>query len=162
MPSFKEHLIQVRSNWQALQLAFATECLDWQITICFYSAYHLLQAHFAKFGKHHVSHNEVKAATDPENKKSKTRLKADIFTAYEELQVLSRRARYLFDGKNPDRSKAYLIDETHAAAAIQHLNSIAVYFSKKYHLSFPKIMITHSQTAAKLKQSLDYFEIGGK
>jgi|SRR6218665_969050 len=162
MPSFKEHLIQVRSNWQALQLAFATEYLDWQITICFYSAYHLLQAHFAKFGKHHASHNEVGMAVRPEAKKSNTKLRADVITAYEELQVLSRRARYLLDSRNPDRSKAYLIDETHAAAAIQHLNSIAVYFSKKYHLSFPKITVTHSQTAAKLKQSLDYFEIGGK
>lgn len=162
MPSFREHLVQAGSNWRALQIISATDCFDWQIIMCFYSAYHVLQAHFAKLGKHHSTHREVSMAIRPEDKKAKTRLKTDVFTAYEELQILSRRARYLFDSRNPDKSKATPINETHAAMAIRHLNTIIVYFSKKYHLSLEKITLTNPGVAAELKKSLDYFEVVNK
>src|SRR6218665_3780952 len=161
MPSFQEHLRQIRNNWNALRHIVSTECYDWQVNICFYTAFHFLQAYFAKMNFHPANHTQIQQAILKQSK-GKGGLNSRVGAAYSNLESLSRIARYITDKNNANSNEAIFADAIDAVTAMRELNAIAVYFSKKYHLSFPKITVTHSQTAAKLKQSLDYFEKGGK
>ena len=147
MATFDEHIKQAQHNLQFLSSINSNtsvpDCLDWQVTVCFYAALHLVNAHLAQFSLQYRSHTNVKQALNPEQALSPSKLPEDEYVAYTALQMLSRRSRYLVnekDGQIGAMSAAYT-NEKHVAKAIRHLDRLATYFRQRYKLSLPVVPI---------------------
>ena len=73
-----------------------TNYWDWQVTICYYSAVHTINAFLAeKADLHYRTHEDVKNAINPYNPLSIYKLSVDVYLSYTKLEGLSRRSRYL-------------------------------------------------------------------
>lgn len=69
---------------------------DWQVTACFYTSVHLINAHLAKSANlHYKTHQETKQAINPNNPLSIRKIEENVFELYESLKKLSRRSGYL-------------------------------------------------------------------
>lgn len=132
MPSSTEHLAQARRNLLFVSRINNTvgDCTDWQVTVCFYTALHVINAHLSQFGLQYRNHTDVDHALNPKVLLSLSKVDDDAYVAYCALQSLSRRARYLVNEKN--MALTGLIHEKHLARAIRHLDTIFKYFSEKY------------------------------
>lgn len=146
MAQFSDHVTQSKKN-----LAFLSsinqnvaDCSDWQVTVCFYTSLHLVNAHLANFEMQYRKHIDVKHALNPVNQLSLAKLPEDIYVSYMALQSLSRRARYLVEEKdtNLKSSVAFLIYDKHLSKALRHLDKIITYFSALYQLQIPKVSIS--------------------
>lgn len=115
--------------------------MDWQVTVCFYAALHLVNAHLARFSLQYRSHTDAKHALNPEKVASPTKLPDDEYAAYISLQMLSRRSRYLVNEKDGQigAGQAVYTYEKHLAKAIRHLDRLACYFRERYKLTLPVI-----------------------
>lgn len=146
MAQFDDHIQQARKNLAFLSSINQTvpDCLDWQVTVAFYSALHLVNAHLARHGMSYRKHVDVKDALNPEKSLSVTKLPEDIYVSYITLQSLSRRARYLVEEKDSNlrSNQAFYIYDKHLSKAIKHLNKLIVHFSELYKLQFQKYLIT--------------------
>lgn len=140
MGSFAEHIIQAKSN-----LRFVTEVnsripgqWDWQVTACFYTAVHLVNAHIAVIANlHYRSHEEVKRAIYHHNSTSMCTVPESIYLAYVKLEGLARRARYLVhDDPAKKEETAHLTHDKHFAKAVKNLDRILVYFRDTYTIDF--------------------------
>lgn len=145
MPSFKEHLLQAERNLAFMQRINTSvpDCDDWQVTACFYAGLHLINAHISNAHLQFRKHKDVENAINPFNRLSPCALPEHVFTAYQKLQVLSRRSRYLVnlkDGKLGD-NQAYFTNSKHFSKALRHLDTLLIYFSEKYGLHFSKVKI---------------------
>jgi hypothetical protein len=92
-------------------------------------------------------HVDVKDAINPRNSesvRSGSALDENEYLAYVKLQSLSRRSRYLVNEKddNLGSKQAYLTFDIHFARALRHLNTLVIYFKKKYQLSIDPIAIS--------------------
>lgn len=138
MPSFEEHITQVSRNLQFLTSINNTvsDCCDWQITVCFYSALHIINAHLSKFELQYRKHSDVNYAINFASF-SPGRLPEDVYIAYMSLQSLSRRSRYLVNEKDNKlrEEKAFLIFEKHLAKGFRHLDLLLNYFNTLYKLN---------------------------
>ena len=101
MPQFEDHIAQAERNFRILEQVnkHIHNSQDWQVTIIFYTALHLVNAHTAKVGLQYRKHSDVMHAINPFNTTSLAKLDENIYVAYESLMSLSRRSRYLV---NPD------------------------------------------------------------
>ena len=138
MVSFDEHINQAKRNLNFLKSVndLTNNTWDWQVTIAFYSAVHLINAHLAKKADlHYRSHKRVDDAINPYNNLSFTRLKESEFLAYKKLQSLSRRSRYLCNDKSDDKSASLTYDK-HFSKAIKNLDTIIQWISTEYEVSF--------------------------
>ena len=142
MAQFDEHIKQAKKN-----LVFLSEinqkvldCYDWQVTTCFYTALHLVNAHLANQNMQYRKHVDVKFALNPENALSLAKIDENTYVSYISLQSLSRRSRYLVEeGDNGLKSNnAFFTYEKHLAKSLRHLDKIILYFSNKYNLDLPK------------------------
>ncbi|PUZ23901.1 hypothetical protein GA0116948_10821 [Chitinophaga costaii] len=136
MPLSEDHLYQAKRNIQFLEkinrLDGPDEHMDWQVTACFYVAVHLVNAHLAGYGMQYRKHVDVGYALNPYNKED-TALPFKEYTAYEKLQGLSRRSRYLVPENaagSLDAAACYCV-EGHLAKAFRYLNVLMVYFNQK-------------------------------
>lgn len=145
MAKFEDHILQARKNINFLSAINnnVPDCLDWQVTTCFYTALHLVNAHLSKHDMQYRKHVDVKDALNPEKQLSLTKIDEAYYISYISLQSLSRRARYLVEegDRNLESTDAFLIYEKHLAKAFRHLDKLLGYFSTKYSLSFPKVEI---------------------
>ncbi|SDF16609.1 hypothetical protein SAMN04487996_109107 [Dyadobacter soli] len=114
---------------------------DWQVTIGFYTAVHIINAHLATFNLHYQTHESVKNAISPFGNIESLRVPEGIYKAYVKLQSLSRRARYLVNDSTSENSEASFIHAIHLARALRHLDTIMQYFCGKYPAQFDKIHI---------------------
>ena len=133
--------------------------MDWQITLCFYSALHLIKSHLA--------HNKVTARThdDVSNFISNSQLvfagivgvPKDVQNAYTYLYKHSREARYLFpDGGDPDNDVAPpVFSDADLIEAVRRLNSIMKFYQSKYGNTFKKTAVT---LQAANQPSFDFFD----
>lgn len=119
---------------------------DWQVTICFYTAVHLINCHLANFGLQYRKHKDVKDALNPYTI-SPAKLPEDEYSAYISLQSLSRRSRYLVNEKdqNITSPNAFFTYEKHFSKALIHLDKLMQYFDKKYSMSLQKRKVNCSQ-----------------
>jgi hypothetical protein len=160
LPSFDAHIKQAKDNLSTLQSfnKAMPDCCDWQVTICFYTALHLVNAHLSKSGLHYQSHSDVKNALNPYLPISLTKLPEDEYTSYITLQQLSRRSRYLVSEKDQrkpqDGERACLTHHNHLAKACKHLDKLLQFFANKYAINFDKIELTG--TELKLSDKLAY------
>ena len=160
MATFEEHINQVKYNIAFLQNINSNidNCIDWQVTVAFYTALHLVNAHISSIGLQYRRHTDVKDVLNPYNKSSLLKLPEDEYTAYVSLQSLSRRARYLVSEKdgNLETTSAFLTYEKHLAKALKHLDLLMQYFTAKYNFTLP--MITVKCSELKITTALKYLQ----
>jgi hypothetical protein len=146
---FEEHVAQATSNFKFLETVNQTikNYHDWQVTTCFYTALHLVNAHLTKHSLQYRQHKDVNHALNPEVPISVSKLPFDEYAAYISLQRLSRRSRYLVNEKdgNVTSEKGFFTYEVHLARAIRNLDKLVAYFNSKYNLSLPTISFTCSE-----------------
>ena len=145
MATFDEHIIQAKRN-----LIFLSETnlknqsfWDWQVTISYYVAVHLLNAHLAKTANlHYRTHEDVKNAINPYNPLAICKVDIEIYLCYAKIEGLSRRARYLChdDTKNYSQDNHFTYDK-HFAKTIKKLDIIVSYFANLYSLNFTTLKI---------------------
>ncbi len=148
MANFKEHIEQSKKNFKFLSeiSTSLSECWDWQVTTCFYTALHLINAHIvAKTGGNYLTHKQVDAMINPFNTIPVASLTEEVYLSYNKLFHLSRRSRYLL-GENNSATKGSLINASftnskHLQKAIYHLDKIADYINSEYKEEFPHVDI---------------------
>jgi len=145
LAKFEEHIKQAQQNLEFLGKINQqiNNYYDWQVTVCFYVAVHLANAHISKFGVQYRKHTDVNFALNPENKTSICKLPTEEYVSYIVLHNLSRRARYLVNDKQADikNENVFFTYDKHFAKAIRHLDRLLTYFSTSYQIVFPPIPI---------------------
>jgi hypothetical protein len=137
LAQFNEHIKQAQHNLSFLQKINqnVSDCVDWQVTVCFYTSLHLVNAHLSKFSLQYRKHNDVNYALNYAAL-SPARLPQDEYLAYTTLQSLSRRSRYLVNQKddNLTNENAFFTYEKHLTKALKHLDVLLHYFNTLYNL----------------------------
>ena len=163
MATFHDHIKQAQNNLNFLCQINDTsnDHWDWQVTVCFYTAVHLANAHLAdKANLHYHTHTDTINALNP----TKHILLGFEFSeleylAYVKLKNLSRRSRYLcIDGNKitPDTEGiAYLTYDKHLYKAIRYLENILKFIHDGYNIIFPIMEIDCMDL--KNGASLQYF-----
>lgn len=158
MADFSAHVVQAKSNLDFLESLNAIPGKwDWKVTVSFYVAVHLMNAHLAiKMNKHYRSHHEVETAISPYCSIPTARINASVFPVYMALKNLSRRSRYLCaeDGRNPQ--VGVLTEDRHLKKALGYLDVLLLWFSSEYTSE------SFSQKAIKcplLTQDTTYFAV---
>lgn len=149
MGTFKEHILQSQSNIKFLSSVSinSNNYWDWQVTICFYSALHLVNAHIVKkIEANYLSHRKVDYVINPNNDLSPAKLDESIYLAYIKLLQLSRRSRYLLGDKDQfDKKKeiqtACATYSKHLKRAVSHLEVIINFMKTNYGESFERVEI---------------------
>lgn len=136
MASFAEHIEQVRRNLRFLSSInnAVSDCFDWQVTVCFYTALHLVNAHLSQYNLQYRKHHDVNYALNPHVQLSPGKLPEEQYEAYISLQRLSRRSRYLVNEKdsNIGSTQAFLTYDKHLSKAVRHLDGLLQFFEAKY------------------------------
>ena len=145
MASYQSHIDQANKNLEFLGEINSTNSTnwDWQITIAFYTAVHIVNAHLAKSANlHYRTHEDVKNAINPYNSLSLCKIPEPIYLAYTKLEGLSRRARYLChdDYKNNSPSEFFTYDK-HFAKAIKNLDIVLDFFKNLHNLTLSKPIV---------------------
>lgn len=143
MATAAEHITQAKRNFKFLEMVSNSSSpnSDWQVTIGFYTAVHIINAHLATFNLHYQTHESVKNAISPFGNIEGLRLPESIYKAYVKLQSLSRRARYLVNDSTKENSEASFTHDVHLARALRHLDSIILYYCSRYPATFEKICV---------------------
>lgn len=144
MATYEEHIFQAKRNLDFLHSInlHCNETWDWQTTVCFYSALHLINAHIvSKTNSHYRSHEQVNNAINP-YKLSPSILNEEIYATYIKLQWLSRRSRYLISEDTSNKeSSAFFTSDKHFAKAIRLLDRILVFFASQYKIEFKQLQL---------------------
>jgi uncharacterized protein (UPF0332 family) len=135
LAKYEDHILQAERNLRFLGSINNSiqDCYDWQVTVCFYTALHFVNAHLSKFGLQYRKHKDVSYALNFANATSPAKLPEEEYIAYTALQSLSRRSRYLVNEKdnNLGSAQAFFTYDKHLAKALQHLNTLLVHFDVK-------------------------------
>lgn len=144
MASFNEHITRAKQN-----LAFLiqinsqpTHSWDWEVTVCFYAAVHLVDAHLAMTPDvHPTSHKERKHLISPSSA-GVHQLPTQIYLRYRKLEGLSKRARYMCD-EDPSKldNSPHPTYDKHLGRAIKILDELLEYFGNLYSISFTQVPI---------------------
>lgn len=156
MANFNSHLLQAKRNLSFLSEIESSRAFDWKVTVSFYTALHLINAHIAdKANLHYVTHKDLDIYLYPNNSMSLCKLDEDTFVAYKGLLNLSRRARYLLNDEKPhlNSENEHLTSEKHYKKALIKLNAIMTFMKNEYNNTFPTINITSVNIP-----NLDYFK----
>ena len=149
MGSFKEHIDHSVKNVRFLSQINKSvdESWDWQVTVCFYTALHLINAHIVKkTNSNYLSHSKVEEIINPFNQMSVAKLNEEVYVSYIKLFQLSRRSRYLLN-ENFKKSEKIAIQNAnftyskHLRKAIHHLDIIIAFINSNYNEEFPKVDI---------------------
>lgn len=143
--SFQEHIAQANHN-----LAFLAQAnqstppfWDWQVTTAFYVGVHLINAHLMqKSGLSFRSHQQVDEAINPFSNLVATRLSETDYLAYDKLQGLARRARYLYsDNRNDKATTAHFTYDKHFARAVRNLDVLIGFVENEYKVKINRISV---------------------
>lgn len=130
MGTFTEHINQAKQNLSFLSSVNENinNRWDWQVTVCFYSAVHLINAHIvSKTSKNYLTHGQVAEVINPYATLSLGSIDENTYVSYTKLHQLSRRSRYLLSenyDKTIDVQTACLTYDKHFKKAIHHLDVI--------------------------------------
>ncbi|MFI5136565.1 MAG: hypothetical protein ACHQIM_01975 [Sphingobacteriales bacterium] len=143
MANFDDHIRQAKGNLSILS-EFNNKIAngwDWQVTIAYYIAVHLMNAHLAKKANlHYKTHEQVKNALFSATSVGK--IPEDVYLSYVKLEGLSRRSRYLCHENNAGlESLPYLTYDKHFKKALKNLDRILKFFDGEYKISFKAINI---------------------
>lgn len=141
MASFNDHINQAKKNISTFCAVNAgiPDSWDWQVTMLYYAAVHLVNAHIAKReNKHFQTHNRVKNAIYS----GPCALPQNVYLAYVKLERLSRRARYLCHEKTEGvEMNAHFTHSLHLSRSVKNLDEILVYFRNAYGIRFDDIHV---------------------
>ena len=146
MATFQEHINQSNNNLDYLSKINSSinDRWDWQVTVSFYCALHLINAHIVqKTTKNYLSHSQVSHAINPFNPLSVSKVDEETYLSYTKLFQLSRRARYLLN-ENFDNTSAVDIQPAcvtyskHFKKTVHHLNKIMDFMTTHHGTSFVK------------------------
>jgi hypothetical protein len=148
MPSSESHNIQVLNNIQFLQSVCSlspSKNYDWKITICFYTALHIVNSFLAiKINAHYQTHSATERAINPYIHLNPCKVTVDVYLAYKKLHNLSRRSRYLINEKpefrSDDASPCWSSEKFYSKAK-NNLSIIVNFFSDK--IGIEKTEISH-------------------
>lgn len=135
MALFAAHLDQAKRNLSFLESVNKNiqERYDWQVTICFYVAVHLINAYLAdKENSHYRSHSDVEAAINPYG--GSCTVSDNVFTSFKKLRNLSRRSRYLIH-ETPSKDAdglCHLTYDVHLNKAVRYLDTILSFINLIY------------------------------
>lgn len=153
MASENQHITQAKRNLLFLSNVnkYCNSYWDWQITISFYVAVHLVNAHiFSKIGKHFEDHSKIMQHIDCYSNLP-SRLPENILVSFRTIRELSRKSRYL-KGISDNSYVALYVAETDLARALLNLDSIMKFYSKEYNIEFKEIKLDcHSASALNLR-----------
>ncbi len=161
LPSFQDHIGQFEHNLEFLGYfdSADSEFQDWQVTVCLYSALHLMNAHLAQSAHHFRSHGGVEAFINPSGKWASRRIDQTTFNAYKTLQNLSRISRYLANLSDPSNSSSSRIRPRHVRKAILNLSVVIAHFSALYQLT-PKVTKEHCSEFSRT-ETIPYLRLCG-
>jgi hypothetical protein len=116
MPQQDDHIRQARHNAQFLSTfdLNATPYPDWAITVAFYTAVHLVEAHFARNNIHYTDHKR----RNREVSRSLRQIGRNYITLYNQ----SRTARYNCQHVTPADAEQVLINDYEPVRA--HLSAL--------------------------------------
>lgn len=161
MPKPDDHIKQVINNLEFLQKTDSTieGFFDWKVTVCFYTAVHLINSHLANFGLQYRNHGDVNNALNPYSPLSLSKLPEDEYVAYLSLQSLSRRSRYLVSEKDSNLKSdlAFSTYEKQYAKGVRHLDRLLKFFAQKYKYNINPISVKCSELTQN--DHLEYFKI---
>ena len=135
--------------------------MDWQVTTCFYTALHLINAHLANFGMQYKTHHDVDDAINPEHRLSPSKIGEETYKAYKMLYNLSRRSRYLVmvtNNRVVDTGKAELTHSKHQARALRHLNTVLEFYCQQYRTQISAVKIRCEELG--VAEGLRFFRLG--
>ncbi|MCL4482116.1 MAG: hypothetical protein M1445_05795 [Bacteroidetes bacterium] len=145
MASFADHISQSRKNLSFLQdiSNLSVQYWDWDVTVCYYVAVHLVNSHIASVSDlHYRKHEEVSNALNPYINLSLTKVTETVYLAYTQLQNLSRRSRYLISENMGNRSAdANITYDKHFKRALVHLETLLTFVESTYGQEFEKISV---------------------
>lgn len=145
MARYEDHIQQATRNLHFLESINSSvpDCYDWQVTVCFYTALHLVNAHLSKYDLQCRKHKDVNYALNFENRTSPARLPEDGYVAYMALQSLSRRSRYLVSEKDGQLAgtTAHFTYDKHLVRSLRHLNRLMEHFDALYKTGINPIRI---------------------
>ncbi|MBN8823366.1 MULTISPECIES: hypothetical protein [unclassified Spirosoma] len=141
----REHIAQANRNLDFLEQANQSlnPFWDWQVTAAFYVGVHLINAHLAqKSGLSFRSHQQVDEAINPFNQLSLTKLSETNYLAYDKLQGLARRARYLCNEDRANKvASAHFTYDKHFARAIRNMDILISFIEKEYNVTLKRIAV---------------------
>jgi len=143
LPSYDDHISQAKSNLSFLESINNDENdnWDWQVTVAFYSALHLINAHTVKTtGQSFRTHKNVDHQINPFGNRPAS-LPNDIYLAYEKLSNLSRRSRYLCHDKHKSKEGVFFTHDTHFAKSIKCLDKILDFMRDNYDVKFDQLRL---------------------
>ncbi len=144
MASYESHIEQAKKNLAFLIDINSSDSIhwDWQVTVCYYVAVHIANAHLAKVANlHYRTHEHVKNALSP-NPLSIAKLPQEIYLSYAKLEGLSRRSRYLCHDDPENKSDVgFFTHDRHFSKAIKNLDKFLSHFATLYGISFGKLVI---------------------
>lgn len=146
MANFADHIAQAQKNLLFLQEIsgkLTAQYLDWNVTVCYYVAVHLVNSHIASItNQHYRKHEEVSKALNPNITLSLTKVPEKVYLAYNHLQNLSRRSRYLISDSMSNRSEsANLTYDKHFKRSLVHLDTLIEYIETNYHQPFNDVIV---------------------
>ncbi len=135
-------------------------CTEWQITIAFYAALHLVKSHLAHCGFDCGDHTQLFGYLSGEDEKS-TAIEPTLFDHYQALYKMSRRARYLFPkGGNPapnSSNTAPIFTDQDLFVALGYLSEVMAFYAKNYEVKFREYTICAAVDAPPTP--IQYFKI---
>lgn len=163
MANFSDHISQAKKNLSFLHIINETANThwDWQVTTCFYTGVHLINAYLADVADMHFeNHTDTLKAISPNKKGNKIAISESCYLAYRKLFNDSIRSRYLCihsEDKTSDFNNkvAYLTHDKHFQRAIKNLDLLIDFIAQKYNVTFPN----HSLDCIEMKKkSYKFFE----
>lgn len=158
MPSLGEHFNQAKNNLLFLEQVNQqiSGYWDWQVTICFYIALHLVNAHLVdKVQQHYRKHYDVEGAINPFGNFS-CKFPKDEYYSYMALKGLARRSRYLVhDDKNNLSTNVHFTYDKHLARSVRHLDVLIKYIATIHTIDLSPISIACVEI--KAVEQFDYF-----
>ena len=137
MPLIEDHKFQAIKNVKFLEsINMFQSYWDWQVTVCFYSALHLIHAHLSKHNIHFEKHKSVLNLLSPFSEEE-CKFNQNDFISYRTLFSLSIRSRYLSNHKENDKSaNAHLTNEKHFLKALKHLDVLMDFSTKELEMKY--------------------------
>lgn len=114
-------------------------CIDWQVTLCFYVAVHLMKSHLAHNFIDSTNHEDLKHHISGCHtmRVAGVQIPDAVSYSYSDLENLSRKARYLFPagGNTMGQNRSPVFTENELVRALVYLDEILVWYSTKYGVS---------------------------
>lgn len=165
MASFQDHINQAQRNFNFLSGINETQqdCMDWQVTVAFYTALHIVNAYLSEYDLHPEDHAEIFYQLDKSNDDARYAIDRKIYYKYRNLFNLSHRARYLSSRQNRDQSNTLSCTEKHLAQSVKLLDAILLYFAEKDQeygdFNFNSIPFNCNKLKREMEGRLIYFDL---